>query len=313
LRGFVHAHVGWLFRHDQRGSRARYATDLLADPVIRFVDRTFVLWALGGLALAFGLGVVIGGSLTAGLTGLLQGKRARRQSDPARPLRTSSERADRRSGHARFWQRLRERRPRRLSRLPLVRGSVRGAPCRRDCLCADPVAQELLTYVTARYSDAEQLADSRHPMNGSPTGWISGRPLALRPARRDAPSMSLDLEALETSFDLVAPHGDELIDTFYARLFATAPAVRRVFAGADLRRQKTMLLTTLVLLRKWTRSSQAARAWCPRRRRRAKPDHYPVVGQAPIGAMAEIAGKRIAAQVRSCLGGGVRPRHRSHA
>jgi stearoyl-CoA desaturase (delta-9 desaturase) len=95
LRGFVHAHVGWLFRHDQRGSRARYATDLLADPVIRFVDRTFVLWALGGLALAFGLGVVIGGSLTAGLTGLLQGKRARRQSDPARPLRTRSGRGRR--------------------------------------------------------------------------------------------------------------------------------------------------------------------------------------------------------------------------
>jgi stearoyl-CoA desaturase (delta-9 desaturase) len=38
LRGFVPAHVGWLFGHDQRGSRARYATDLLADPVIRFVD-----------------------------------------------------------------------------------------------------------------------------------------------------------------------------------------------------------------------------------------------------------------------------------
>jgi stearoyl-CoA desaturase (Delta-9 desaturase) len=50
LRGFVHAHVGSLSRHVQRGSRARYAPDLLADPVIRFVDRTFVLWALGGLA-----------------------------------------------------------------------------------------------------------------------------------------------------------------------------------------------------------------------------------------------------------------------
>jgi len=92
LRGFLHAHVRWLFRHDQRGSRARYAPDLLADPVIRFVDRTFVLWALGGLALAFGLGAVIGGSLTAGLTELLQGKRARRRSDPARRLRTSFER-----------------------------------------------------------------------------------------------------------------------------------------------------------------------------------------------------------------------------
>jgi stearoyl-CoA desaturase (delta-9 desaturase) len=73
LRGLVHAHVGWLFRHDQRGARARYAPDLMADPVIRFVDRTFVLWVFAGLGLAFGLGVAIGGSVAAGLTGLLWG------------------------------------------------------------------------------------------------------------------------------------------------------------------------------------------------------------------------------------------------
>ena len=73
LRGLLHAHVGWLFVHDQRGSRARYAPDLLADPVIRFVDRTFVVWALGGLAVAFGLGVAIGGTISTGLTGLLWG------------------------------------------------------------------------------------------------------------------------------------------------------------------------------------------------------------------------------------------------
>ena len=35
----------------------RYAKDLLADPWIRFVDRTFVLWVVAGLAAAFGLGV----------------------------------------------------------------------------------------------------------------------------------------------------------------------------------------------------------------------------------------------------------------
>jgi stearoyl-CoA desaturase (delta-9 desaturase) len=73
LRGLVHAHVGWLFQHDQRGARTRYAPDLLEDPVIRFVDRTFVVWAVGGLVLAFALGVAIGGSLAAGLTGLLWG------------------------------------------------------------------------------------------------------------------------------------------------------------------------------------------------------------------------------------------------
>jgi len=73
LRGLLHAHVGWLFRHDQRGARSRYAPDLLRDPVIRFVDRSFAVWAVGGLAAAFGLGVAIGGSVEAGLTALLWG------------------------------------------------------------------------------------------------------------------------------------------------------------------------------------------------------------------------------------------------
>jgi stearoyl-CoA desaturase (delta-9 desaturase) len=73
LRGLLHAHVGWLFRHDQRAARSRYTPDLLRDPVICFVDRTFIVWALGGLALAFGLGVAIGGTVAAGLTGLLWG------------------------------------------------------------------------------------------------------------------------------------------------------------------------------------------------------------------------------------------------
>ena len=73
LRGLVHAHMGWLFLHTQRGSRQRYAPDLLADPVVSFVDRTFLYWAIGGLGAAFGLGWLIGGTLTAALTGLLWG------------------------------------------------------------------------------------------------------------------------------------------------------------------------------------------------------------------------------------------------
>jgi stearoyl-CoA desaturase (delta-9 desaturase) len=73
LRGLLHAHMGWLFVHDQRGARKRYAPDLLADPAIRMVDRLFPLWAVGGLALAFGLGAAIGRSVDAGLTGLLWG------------------------------------------------------------------------------------------------------------------------------------------------------------------------------------------------------------------------------------------------
>ena len=73
IKGLWHAHVGWLFIHTQRGAKERYAPDLMKDPIIRFVDRTFLVWALGGLAMAFGLGFAIGGTLEAGLTGLLWG------------------------------------------------------------------------------------------------------------------------------------------------------------------------------------------------------------------------------------------------
>ena len=73
LRGLAHAHVGWLFDHTQRGSRERFAPDLLADPVVSFVDKTFVLWVLLGLAIPFGLGALIGGTVAAGLEAMLWG------------------------------------------------------------------------------------------------------------------------------------------------------------------------------------------------------------------------------------------------
>jgi stearoyl-CoA desaturase (delta-9 desaturase) len=73
LRGLAHAHVGWLFNHSQRGARERFAPDLIADPVIAFIDRTFVLWSLLGLAIPFALGVLIGGTVPAGLEAMLWG------------------------------------------------------------------------------------------------------------------------------------------------------------------------------------------------------------------------------------------------
>jgi stearoyl-CoA desaturase (delta-9 desaturase) len=73
LKGLVHAHVGWLFIHTQRGLKTRYAPDLLADPVVRRISNTFLLWVLAGLAVPFVLGWLIGGTIAEGLTGLLWG------------------------------------------------------------------------------------------------------------------------------------------------------------------------------------------------------------------------------------------------
>jgi len=107
--------------------------------------------------------------------------------------------------------------------------------------------------------------------------------------------MSLDLEALETSFDIVAPRGDDLMDVFYARLFDAAPAVRPLFASTDLRRQKAMLLGALVLVRKSLRDLDAIVPALHKLGARhvsygARAKHYPVVAAVLIASMAEIAG-----------------------
>ena len=77
IRGLAYAHLGWVFKDMEVADERRYAKDLLADPLIRFVDRTFVLWVIVGLAVPFGLGVALTGSITGGLIGLLWGGAAR--------------------------------------------------------------------------------------------------------------------------------------------------------------------------------------------------------------------------------------------
>jgi hemoglobin-like flavoprotein len=106
----------------------------------------------------------------------------------------------------------------------------------------------------------------------------------------------MDLDALETSFDLVAPKGDELMEIFYTRLFALAPAVQPLFAGADMKRQQAMLLSALVLLRKSLRDLERVVPTLRNLGARhvaygAQAEHYPVVGEVLIGAMAAVAGE----------------------
>ena len=107
--------------------------------------------------------------------------------------------------------------------------------------------------------------------------------------------MELNIPALEASFDLVAPHGEKLVDEFYTRLFETAPAVVPLFAATDLQRQKAKLLRTLVLVRNSLRDLDAI---VPNLRRLgarhvaygAQPEHYAVVAETLTAAMATVAG-----------------------
>jgi stearoyl-CoA desaturase (delta-9 desaturase) len=73
LRGLLHAHFGWILGGGAIATPERYAKDLLADPVARFVDRSFIVWLVAGLALPFALGAALTGTLAGALTGLLWG------------------------------------------------------------------------------------------------------------------------------------------------------------------------------------------------------------------------------------------------
>jgi len=73
LHGLYHAHMGWLFVTQGQADRRRYARDLMDDPLMKRISKAFVWNALGGLALAFLLGLAISGTVAGGLTALLWG------------------------------------------------------------------------------------------------------------------------------------------------------------------------------------------------------------------------------------------------
>ncbi|MBC6449345.1 acyl-CoA desaturase [Actinokineospora xionganensis] len=68
LRGFWHAHMGWLFGRD-RTNIDRFAPDLAEDRDIQVLDKLFPLW----VTLSVGLPAVIGGLVTMSWWGALTG------------------------------------------------------------------------------------------------------------------------------------------------------------------------------------------------------------------------------------------------
>jgi stearoyl-CoA desaturase (Delta-9 desaturase) len=67
LRGFIHAHVGWLLSPDMT-SVERYAPDILRDPDLVAVGRMFPLLAIVSLAVPFGIGWAISGTLVGAIS-----------------------------------------------------------------------------------------------------------------------------------------------------------------------------------------------------------------------------------------------------
>ena len=73
LAGLYHAHLGWILGGQALADEQHYGKDLLADPLVRFIDRAFLLWVALGLAFPFAFGFALTGSLAGALTALLWG------------------------------------------------------------------------------------------------------------------------------------------------------------------------------------------------------------------------------------------------
>ncbi len=73
VRGFVHAHVGWMFRNLGMEQGLEYGRDLYDDMLVRMIDRLYLLWVVATLGIPFLVGYGIGGTWQRGVEALLWG------------------------------------------------------------------------------------------------------------------------------------------------------------------------------------------------------------------------------------------------
>jgi len=106
--------------------------------------------------------------------------------------------------------------------------------------------------------------------------------------------MPLNIELLESSFNLVAPKADQLADFFYHKLFTDHPQVRPMFPD-DMQEQKKHLIAALATIVQSLRKPDQLTTFLAALGQRhvgytVKPEHYPVVGQTLLAALADTAG-----------------------
>ncbi len=74
VRGFVHAHMGWMFSNLGMEQGRAYGKDLYEDRTVIWIDRLYLLWVVLTLGLPFAIGYVVGGgSIALGLEALVWG------------------------------------------------------------------------------------------------------------------------------------------------------------------------------------------------------------------------------------------------
>ena len=61
VKGFVHAHIGWMFTSMGMEQGRIYGKDLYEDRLVRTIDRLYLLWVVATLGIPFAIGYALGG------------------------------------------------------------------------------------------------------------------------------------------------------------------------------------------------------------------------------------------------------------
>jgi stearoyl-CoA desaturase (delta-9 desaturase) len=73
VRGFVHAHVGWLFTLKGMERGEIYGKDVFEDRLIRRIDHLYLLWVVLTFGIPFAIGYAVGGTWHAAVEALVWG------------------------------------------------------------------------------------------------------------------------------------------------------------------------------------------------------------------------------------------------
>jgi stearoyl-CoA desaturase (delta-9 desaturase) len=74
VKGFVHAHVGWMFTNMGMEQGRAYGKDLYDDTLVRTIDRMYLVWVAATLGIPFAIGYALGGgSVARGVEAMLWG------------------------------------------------------------------------------------------------------------------------------------------------------------------------------------------------------------------------------------------------
>jgi len=107
--------------------------------------------------------------------------------------------------------------------------------------------------------------------------------------------MALQIELLETSFQKIAPRGEDFVTAFYERLFTNYPQTRAFFASTSMKEQRKKLLGALILVIQNLRKPEVLTSALGGLGQRhvaygVRPEHYPIVGTILLETFADFLG-----------------------